>query len=107
MLPRKGRELAFREFVFDRQSAFMTLEVVRVREALMSSDALILKADANPKHDILADILTTKRELLHNLFEPFQRYVDASGERRALFGQATWHCSLRLRQSSPSWRVAP
>lgn len=57
LLPKRESETAFAELVMDRQSAFMTMEIVRIRDALLGSDALIAEAKASPGINILADVL--------------------------------------------------
>lgn len=73
MLPNKAEALGFRRLVFDRQRAFMAMELIQLREGLFSSDALIALAQEN--NNRLDKVLTRDDHRLGCAFEPFFRFV--------------------------------
>lgn len=92
-LPNKNEKLGFRRLVMDRERAYVTMELARVRDALMGSDALIARAKANPSPTMLNDVFMSDIEELWQLFQPFTRYVS----------DAAWACSaLRWAGHLPS-----
>lgn len=63
MLPNKDETLGFRRLVLDRQRAFMAMELVHLRDQLMSSDALIALAQQNG--NVPCDCMTEVRDQQH------------------------------------------
>lgn len=62
---------AFRNLVLDRQCAFMTAEIVRVRDALLGSDALIARAKSDPSGYMLSEIIRKDTSGLELVFKHF------------------------------------
>lgn len=56
-VPNKKEPLGFRRLLYDRQRAFMAMEIVRLRDALIGSDALVAKARINPNPDMLSEVI--------------------------------------------------
>lgn len=101
-LPNKKDPVGFRNLVFDRQRAFMVMEVVRVREALMGSDALIAKAKADPSAYMLSQVITADKSSLRATFKHFFNIVSELG-----WGDASLRWSGRLAAVTPFAPNAP
>lgn len=56
-VPNEKERLGFRRLLYDRQRSFMTMELVRVRDALIGSNALIVKARVDPNPDMLDNVI--------------------------------------------------
>lgn len=73
LLPNKSEDVGFRRLVFDRQRAFMVMELYRMREALMSSEAIIAKFQAG--EDAFNTIFCNDKYKMFTVFEKFYRYI--------------------------------
>lgn len=104
----ESRPTGFRDLVFDRQRSFMVMEIKRIRDALLGSDVLIAKAEANASLNMPADVSIKDPSLDEDKVNLMFRYVD-----RAAFGdqltdgQVTYRAAQPLHQSSRSTSAAP
>lgn len=81
LLPNREDECGFQALVFDRQRAFMAMEAVAMRDALLGSDVLIGKAKLNTSTDMLASVQIKDpyKDLEKDVVEPTLRHVDFAG----------------------------